>query len=106
MAIPEIRMTFDDTNLSTFIKELLGLNEGVELVHKRFDSKIFFKCVGNIENVREDILLWLNLRSVGKEPKNTYVEEGKKETDEPSDKSTPREKIDDYMFKKKNKDGK
>ena len=106
MPIPEIRMTFDDTNLSTFIKELLGLNEGVELVHKRYDSKIIFKCVGNIDIVREDVLTWLKIRSVGKEPEVGLTEKPKDETPPDTDKPKDiRAEVAAYLNGQKNKEG-
>ena len=105
MPIPEIRMTFDETNLSTFVKELLSLNEGVELVHKRYDAKIIFKCVGGIEKVREDVLTWLKIRSVGKEPDVTseVVEESKPDS---AQSPSPRDIVNAYInAKKENKEG-
>lgn len=81
MPIPEIRMTFDETNLSTFVKELLCLTSGTELLHKRFDAKIIFKCNGDIEKVREDVFTWLKIRSVGKESEVTDTVESNTDTE-------------------------
>ena len=108
MAIPEIRMTFDDTNLSTFIKELLSLNERVELVHKRFDAKIFFKCVGSMDVVRDDVLTWLKLRAVGNESKTETIKvsEALEKTEKSESEQSSDAKIKQYLSEKKNKEGK
>lgn len=59
MPVPEIRLTFDTDNFTTFIKELLNLEEKTVLEHHRFDSTIFIKCNGNTDKVRADVLKWL-----------------------------------------------
>ena len=62
MPVPEIRMTFDTENFTTFIKELLNLEQRIELKHSRFDSTILFKCNGDMDKVREAIIQWLKDR--------------------------------------------
>ena len=62
MPVPEIRMTFDTENFTTFIKELLNLEQRIELKHSRFDSTILFKCNGDMDRVRDTITQWLKDR--------------------------------------------
>lgn len=59
MPTPDIRMTFDAENLTTFIKELLNLETNVLLQHRRFDANILFKCNDDVQIVRDAVFNWL-----------------------------------------------
>ena len=59
MPVPDVHMTFDAENLTTFIKELLNLETNIILHHKRFDVNILFKCNDNVQIVRDAVFNWL-----------------------------------------------